>query len=269
MKAHQFNSVFRAGLSLLMVTGTATAALASEVTSDPLTAGEVFKQARANYAAMSSYNDQGQVVRTIDGITTITPFTTQLARPEFYLVRWQPNSGSSSFAADAGAQAVWSIGAGHFLETGYGAQSEDILRIALKESACYSGGASENIPVIFFNLESDNELDYSTYDERQEPDENVGPINCYVFTRQSGGTTRTLWIGKRDFLIHQIRTVVSAQEMLATAEKITGERPRPAAFYHQLTVMEIHTHIEMNRPLSRSEFVPSITQYVPAYQGDD
>lgn len=252
-----------------MVTGTATAALASEVTSGPLTAGEVFNHARATYAAMSSYSDQGQVLRTIDGITTITPFTTQLARPEFYLVRWQPNSGSSSFVADAGAQAVWSLGAGHFLETGYGPQSEDILGLALKESACYSGGASENVPVIFFNLESDNELDYSTYDERQEPDENVGSINCYVFTRRSGGMTRTLWIGKRDFLIHQIRTVNSAQEMLATTEKITGERPRPAAFFHQLTTTEIHTHIEVNRPFSRSEFIPSVTQFAPAYQSDN
>ena len=261
--------MFRAGLSFLMVTGSVTAALASEVTSDPLTAGEVFKQARANYAAMSSYSDQGQVVRTIDGITTITPFTTQLARPEFYLVRWQPNSGSSSLAADAGAQAAWSIGAGHFLEAGYGLQSEDTLRLALKESACYSGDASENVPVIFFNLESDNELDYSTYDERQEPDGNAGSINCYVFSRQSGGMTRTLWIGKRDFLIHQIRTVISAQEMLATTEKITGERPRPAAFFHQLTATEIHTHIEVNRPFSRCEFIPSITQFAPAYQSDD
>jgi len=252
-----------------MVTGITTAALASEMASDPLTAGEVFKQARANYAAMSSYSDQGQVVRTIDGITTITPFTTQLARPEFYLVKWQPNSGSSSFATDAGAQAVWSIGAGHFLETGHGAQSEDILRIALKESACYSGGASENVPVIFFNLESDNELGYSTYDEQQEPDENVGPIDCYVFTRQSGGMTRTLWIGKQDFLVHQIRTVINAQEMLATAEKITGGGTRPAAFSHQLTVTEIHTHIEVNRPFSRSEFIPSTTQFVPDYAGDD
>jgi outer membrane lipoprotein-sorting protein len=269
MKSHQFNLVFRAGLPLLMVTGTAAAALANEMASDPLTAGEVFNHARTNYAAMSSYSDQGQVVRTSDGITTITPFTTQLARPEFYLVKWQPNSGSSSFAADAGAQAVWSIGAGHFLETGYGAQSEDILRIALKESACYSGGASENIPVIFFNLESDNELDYSTYDEQQEPDDNVGSIDCYVFTRQSGGVTRTLWIGKRDFLIHQIRTVISAQEMLATAEKITGGRPRPEAFSHQLTVTEIHTHIEVNRPFSRSEFIPSIIQFAPDYQGDN
>jgi hypothetical protein len=269
MKCNQFNPVFRAGLSFLMLTGTATAVLASEVASDPLTAGEVFKHARTNYAAMSSYSDQGQVVRTIDGITTITPFTTQLARPEFYLVRWQPNSGSSSFAADAGAQAVWSLGAGHFLDAGYGLQSEDILRLALKESACYSGGASENVPVIFFNLESDNDLDYSTYDERQEPDENVGSINCYVFTRQSGGTTRTLWVGKRDFLIHQIRTVISAQEMLATAEKITGGRSRPAAFSHQLTVTEIHTHIEVNRQFSRSEFIPSITQFAPAYQGDN
>jgi hypothetical protein len=269
MKCNQFNPVFRAGLSFLMVTGITSAALASEVTSDPLTAGEVFKQARSNYAAMSTYSDQGQVVRTIDGITTITPFTIQLARPDFYLVRWQPNSGSSSFAADDAAQAVWSLGAGHFLETGYGPQSEDFLGLSLKESACYSGGASENVPVIFFNLESDNELHYSTYDEQQQPDENVGSINCYVFTRQSGGTTRTLWIGKQDFLIRQIRTVISAEEMLATAEKFTGETPRTAAFFHELTITEIHTHIQVNRPFSRSEFIPSITQFTPDYPGDN
>jgi hypothetical protein len=57
--------------------------------------------------------------------------------------------------------------------------------------------------------------------------------------------------------------------MLATAEKITGGRPRPAAFSHQLTATEIHTHIEVNRPFSRSEFIPSIIQFTPDYQGDN
>ena len=69
--------------------------------------------------------------------------------------------------------------------------------------------------------------------------ENVGAVSCYVFTKGVLGQTNTLWIGKQDFLIHQVRTIINMEAMPGFA------------------ATETHTNIVVNRKFTRSDFVPS------------
>jgi hypothetical protein len=143
------------------------------------------------------------------------------------------------------------------------------LNVALDEAAPSSGGASANIPVMFFAIESGNELERSVYDENQQQDDNVGSVDSYVFTRESQGLTKTLWIGKKDFLVHQVRTVISTEAMQAAMAKLTQERPRKIAFLQNLTSTETHTNIVVNKQYSRSEFIPSIEHFASSYKEDN
>jgi hypothetical protein len=138
----------------------------------------------------------------------------------------------------------------------------------LDKAASPSGGAAATIPMMFFNIEPGNELAHSVYEEHQQPDDQVGTVPCYVFTRQSQGLTRTLWIGKPDFLIHQARTVISAEAMQAATVKLTQGRPRMLAFLHAYTATETHTNIVVNKPIPNSMFMPSIQHFAADNEND-
>ena len=238
--------------AIMLVSG----ATSSDAAGDDLAPGEIIRKTQETYASMASYSDEGQIVATMDGTTNTTAFTIRLARTNFYRVEWEQNSKTSYSTGSAGAQAVWSSGAYHFLEMGYGPQDEVSRDIALAEAADLSGGVVATIPRIFFNIQSGDQRDQfgdSESSENRQADEKVGIIDCYVFTRESQGQEKTIWIGKQDFLIRRLRTVTSAEAMRAMAAKWD---PEIISDLHGFTSTETHASIVVNKRFLRSDFVP-------------
>jgi hypothetical protein len=269
MKHTKFKSAFGIGLASLLAIGATTTVHSNDVSGDHLSTDQIFKNAQARYTSLASYSDQGQIVTTVNDTSTTASFVIQLARPFFYLVEWEQNSESEFATQNTSPQAVWSSGAGNFLETGYGPENEGSLNVALDEASVYSGGASAIVPMIFFNTESGNDFGRWVFEEHRQPDETVGMADCYVFTRESQGRTKTLWIGKQDFLIHQVRTLISAEAMQAAMAEVAGARPQTIAFAHDFISTEIHTNIVLNKQFSRSDVVPSIEHFARADDNDN
>src|SRR6266850_6995556 len=204
--------------AIMLVSG----ATSSDAAGDDLAPGEIIRKTQETYASIASYSDEGQIVATMDGTTNTTAFTIRLARTNFYRVEWEQNSKTSYSTGSAAVQAAWSSGAYHFLEMGYGPQVKVSRDIALAEAADLSGGAAATIPRIFFNMQwgdPGDQLGDSPWSANRQTDENVGGVDCYVLTGELQGQTKTLWIGKQDFLIRQLRTVTSAEAMRAMAAK--------------------------------------------------
>src|SRR6267142_2833326 len=132
--------------AIMLVSG----ATASDAAGDDLAPGEIIRKTQETYASLASYSDEGQIVATMDGTTNTITFTIRLARTNFYRVQWEQNSETSFPPDSARVQAVWSSGAYHFLEMGYGPHDEVSRDIALTEAADLSGGAAVTIPRIFF-----------------------------------------------------------------------------------------------------------------------
>jgi outer membrane lipoprotein-sorting protein len=199
---------------------------------------QVFKKVKENYASMTTYSDEGNVVITIND-TKVIHFSTRLARTNFYLIEWQRVQESACLTSTKG-QAVWSSGAGDFLQTDAGEQFQDSRNIALAHASAYVGGATMTVPKVFFNLQVENQsVDDLVFSMKRQANETVGDINCYVFTRGAMGATNTLWIGKEDFLIHQVQTVAQMKSM------------------HAFTFTETHTNIVLNQKLLQTDFIPS------------
>ena len=91
------------------------------------------------------------------------------------------------------------------------------------------------------------------------PTKKFGDTDCYVFSGSSKGRTSTIWIGKQDFLIHQVRTLTSAAAMKAAMEEAAKVNPSVAAHMpaiepHDLTSTETHTDTAVNQKLTPSDF---------------
>jgi hypothetical protein len=243
--------------------------LADEATRDDLSTAQIFKKVQETYASLTSYSDEGRVVTAMDGDTTLTfiIFTTRLARTNFYLIEWNRTGESSCYITDTSAQGVWSSGAGDFLQAECGVQPQGNREFALANATAISGGATATIPRIFFPQQGDweEQLDDLALREKRQTDGKVGNISCYVFTRESQGQTNTLWIGKQDFLIRQVRTVISTEAIQAAAARgPIGPELIPAL--HGFTSTETHINIVLNRKFSRSDFIPSFPLF---YSSDD
>jgi hypothetical protein len=231
-------------------------ALSKDTASDDLSSSQIFQKAQANYASLTSYSDEGRVVATMSDTTITTSFTIRLARPNYYRVEWEQTIESFYPTHNTRAQAVWSLGVGSFLEMGDGPQNEETRDIALAKAAEISGGAAGTIPRTFFNMQWGDRLGGSVFSENRQTDEKVGPVDCYVFTRKLNDQTRTLWIGKRDFLIHQVRTVTTAEAMQVLLNRAVKGHNEIIPNIHGFTTTETHTHIVVNEQFLRSDFVP-------------
>lgn len=266
MKYPKSKLFFGISAAILLVTGATTMVLSSDAAGEELSPGQIFKQTQEAYALMASYGDEGQIVTIRGDTTNTTVFNIRLARTNFYRIEWEQHSQSSSSASRAGAQVVWSSGAGDFLETGYGPQAKWCREVALAQA----GGAAATVPLIFFNPQrggQENEPAGSGLSGDRQVDEKLGETDCYVFAQKTQDLTKTLWIGKQDFLIHQVQTVSSAeamQDMLARAkvnpELVDALRKSGSLAF---TSTESHNNIVINRPFMRSDFVPSFPSYSP------
>lgn len=256
---------FGARVPVLLASVMIMASLLDVAAADTFTPGQIFEKVRANYDSLSSYSDKGQVTATMDGDVTVTQFTIRLARTSCYRIEWQRYSAPSLSTENSPPSAVWCSGAGNYLEAGRGVQGPVDRQIALTSGAALSGGAAGTIPELFFSLQAElNELEW---DEKRQPDEKLGDIDCYLLAAElPSGVTKTYWVGKQDFLIRQVRTVVSAKAMQAAWAEAIKESPEIAATLHGFTTTETHTNIVLNPQFSRSDFIPSF----PLFQdGDD
>jgi outer membrane lipoprotein-sorting protein len=243
------------GAVVLLAGGAATVAISQASSDDKLTPPEIFKKVQDTYASLSSYSDEGKTVATLNGMTLTTTFTIKLARPNFYRIEWeQPETPSFTNKG-----VVWSAGDGDFTILGNrAARKEANQESALSSATGVSGSAAATIPGTFFRMNWGNQLGGSTANEKQQADEKVGDVDCYVFTSEPKGGTRTLWIGKKDFLIHQVRTTVSAQAEKAAldqAAKVTGVHPQITP--QGITSTQTHVNIVVNKQFSPSDFQPA------------
>jgi len=229
----------------------------SNLLADDLSQGEIIKKTQEKYASLTSYSDEGKIVASLNGITITTTFTIKLARPNLYKIEWE-QSNSASPSPDAKARAVWSAGEGDFLDMGRGVEKQTNQEMALASATGISGGAAATIPGTFFKLNWGNQFGWVAH-AKQQPDEKVGDVDCYVFTNESKGRAKTLWIGKQDFLIHQVRNVTSAEAMKATMAEAAKNNPEvnanvPKPEPQGITSTETHTNIVVNQTIPAADF---------------
>ena len=148
---------------------------------------------------------------------------------------------------------------------GSGAKKQASQELALASATGISGGATATVPGTFFKLKWGDQLGGSVLSQKRQPDQKVENIDCYVFTSDSKGWTRTLWIGKQDFLIHQFRTVTSAEAMKAALAEVVKRTPEMSARLQTSelngsTSTETHANIVVNQPFSNKDFVPQAAE---------
>jgi hypothetical protein len=245
-------------LRILLAGSVAMVVLSCRKADGNLPASEVFKKAQEKYAALTSYSDEGKTVAILNGMTLTTTFTIRLARPNFYRIEWEQNNDSAFSTSKTKPQAVWSAGEGDFLEmAGKGAQKQASQEMALGGATGISGGAAATVPGTFFKMNWGNQHGSSGAGEKRQADEKVGKVDCYVFASELKGAAKTLWIGKQDFLIHQVRTVTSTEAMKAMMDEAAKRNPGmvpPPQKFDGLTSTETHTSIVLNNKFLPTDF---------------
>jgi RNA polymerase sigma factor (sigma-70 family) len=248
--------------AILLVGGATTLVYSSDRPGGNLSPGEIFKNAQDQYSALTSYSDEGTTVAKLNGYTITTTFSTKLARPNLYHIEWSQMTGSAVYSSTTVTQAVWSAGAGDFmLNMGGTSTKYKDKETVFASGTGISAGATATIPASFYKIKWGNRLVGAVSDETQLADDKVGDTDCYVFTSESKGRTNTLWIGRNDFLIHQVRTDTSAEAMQAVMDRAAKAYPEAAAHLKNLpmqingvTSTETHTHIVVNANLSPADF---------------
>ena len=244
---------------ILLTGGAVTVAISQTSSGDKLPPNEIFQKAQAAYAALTSYSDEGKTIATLNGTTITHTFSIKLGRPNLYRIEWEQSSESAGYKSTSEKEVIWSEGKGDFLEMLGKARKEASKESAFGTAAGISGRASATIPGTFFSVNSFNELGGSTASAKQKADAKVGEVDCYVFTSESKGRTKTVWIGKQDFLIHQVRIVSSAEAMKAIMAEATKRNPEMAARmpkieYTDSTATETHENIVVNQKFSPADF---------------
>jgi hypothetical protein len=182
------------GLLVCGVLGFAPGAFAADKAGDTLTTKEIFQRAADKYSSLTSYSDEGQTVALVNGTTLTTKFTIKLARPNLYKIEWARTTDSwVNFLTRHPTQAVWSAGAGDFLDMGTGVQKQASQEMALGGATGISGGAAATIPGTFFKMNWGNALGTMGTGMKQAPDERAGGVNCYVFGNEMGGVATTIF----------------------------------------------------------------------------
>ena len=292
------------GVAALLAGGTATAAVAQTDGGDQVTAQDIAAKSRDAYTALSSYSDSGIVVSEMAGQRNTLTFNTRLQRPNLYRIDWTQGTGPKSV--------VWSDGSGDHLEAaapgqGKAAQTQTMqgMKKAFTRAAGLSWSAASTIPGAFFNQDLGDvfvaPVAAGRYPLQKEKDAKVGDVDCYVVSsvldfskipdnKGKPGTASTmLWIGKRDFLIHQCRTKyvekvdssapqseqeldeaikksLAMQNKPATPEAIAAMRPQMKAIMKQVhstlksgfesgvVFTQTHENIVLNEKLSPAAF---------------
>jgi outer membrane lipoprotein-sorting protein len=242
---------------------------------DALTAEAIIKNAKATYAALQSYSDSGTAVAQTGSFSLTTKFKIRLQRPSLYRIDWQGSS----------VGVTWSDGTGDFLQySGLTAQKQQDRQMALAGATGISSGAAASIPGTFFGDNWGGEL---SGEHQRKKDEMAGEVDCYVVWGElkRNGTTisRTLWIGKQDNLMHQIKTVmeglskapqiddsslktiltsqnkpVTPEAMDALRKELTAAQEKAEAVLKsgKIEFTESHANIVTNKTFAPADFKP-------------
>ncbi len=254
----KLKSALRIGAMIVLAGSVTTTVRADDAPSHQLSTGEIFKKAQEKYASLTSYVDEGKVVSTVNGTTITTAFTTRLARTNLYRVEWEQRFNAAAGQPKGQKQAVWSGGDGDYSDfLGQGPQKQASQEMALASGTGISGGASSSVPGTFYKLNWGNQLGGAVSDQKRQTDEKLGDVECFVLERELKGVTNTLWIGKQDFLIHQVRNITSAETLKIQHEDLAKRMPGmhlPAVDGNGIISTETHTKIVVNLKLSPEEF---------------
>jgi hypothetical protein len=255
--------IFGIGVVAVLLCGE-TAISAGTSSAENLTALQIYETTLENYASMASYGDQGQVVSTMDEMVITTRFTTRLARSGLYRVEWEQYNNPPYSSDNATIQGVWSSGSSDYAQIGWGVQRQANRDVALSRLATSPNGAMVAIPRIFFDGRANGQSDKVIGLDRLA-DSKVGNIDCFQLIGESeSGEAKTFWIGKVDFLIHQIRIDVSTNVMLAAWHTTTRGKLKPTANLHGFYSIETYTNIVVDKPYSPPDFMPSFPLIEPS-----
>jgi RNA polymerase sigma factor (sigma-70 family) len=218
-------------LAALLLTGAGLGSLsARREIPDGLTPGDIYRRTRQRYDSLTSYRANGEESMGYGGQRKTFAFYTHLGRPDYYRVEWAMpifTEGNIETVPDLGA--LWSAGKGPFIMTGslpapgsgrtpsplqtfLCCKMDDDQRAIISVLGLADGAMS--VPVIFLKPGFDrlNEIAEGP-DVQRLKDETVDGFRCFVLARTFGhkfaksGTPPRMekfWIGKNDFLIHQI-----------------------------------------------------------------
>jgi RNA polymerase sigma factor (sigma-70 family) len=248
---------FALGMSVAMLVagGVATVAISQTSNSENLAAQEIIKKSQDAYTGLTSYSDEGKEVGSV-GKADVAPhtFSTKLARPNLYQIKWTQDLG---FYSKTGV--VWSAGNGDYLKMQQVSKPDKYPNTegALSAAMGISGGASGIVPKSFFNLKSG--IFGAMQSATKKPDEKIGGIDCYVLTQSKGGRTETLWIGKQDFLIRQIENDTSAAVLKAMMEDQAKKHPEmhlPTIVGGDVKSVQTHMSIAVNQAIPMTDFAP-------------
>ena len=304
-------------MAVLLAGCGAKEASSQTVDAGELTAQEVVGKTRAAYAALSSYSDTGKVVSEMSGQNNLLTFNIRLQRPNLYRIDWAQGTGLKGV--------VWSGGSGDYLQIDPGSpptsealsaimasgqkndsspQKMPDMKMALALAAGLSWSAASTLPGAFFDQEFGDVFAVPAisghYPLQKEKDGKVADVDCYVVSTEMDlskvpnagkpGTVATkLWIGKKDFLIHQSRTKyvekvdtnamsndqaidaaikksLEMQSKPATPEAIAAMRPQMRAIMKQVqttlkagfeagvVMTQTHENISVNQQISPAAF---------------
>jgi hypothetical protein len=295
----------------VLLAGSAASPAPSQTSGNDLTAQEIAGKSRDAYAALSSYSDSGTVVSEMAGQKNTLAFKTRLQRPNLYRIDWT-QSPELKGVPSSNKGTVWSDGAADYSLTaapGTEQNAKPQKMRNMKESLTHVAGLSWStasaIPGAFFNQDFGDvfvaPVASGRHPLQKEQDAKVGDVECYVVSSvidfskipdnkgKPGIASTILWIGKKDFLIHQSRTryvekvdsntppsdqaiddaikkSLKAQNKPATPEAIAAMRPQMKAIMKQVQTTlksgfesgvvftQKHENIVVNESLSPTDF---------------
>lgn len=257
---------FGIGLVAMLLCGQGAVGSLSDESPAALTGGQIFEKMLKKYVSLSSYQDQGTISTTIGATSIATAFTTRLARPDFYRIEWDQRSTLPYATEDTGLQGAWSFESGDYLQTPSGLQRQYDRDVAFANAASTSSGGVATIPRIFFGAQGIGGQGISgpgaIINLTRLADDKVGNIGCYLISGDTAsGETMTFWIGKRDFLIYQIRTDVGPDAMDSAWTRATEGQAKPPFKLTGFSSLETYTNVVVNKHFLRTDFVPSFPSH--------
>jgi outer membrane lipoprotein-sorting protein len=242
-----YKSVICGSIVALLMTG---ASVADDGPADSLSTGDIFKRAQETYNSLTSYSDTGKIITSYKGMSddrTITTFTIKMARQNLFRIEWESQLVSRQVVTKSGKKAIWSAGNGTFWDVGNGPEQQKSWDMALLTQGGSSGDATLTIPGLFFKPHWGNVLGDLGLGEKKEASEKVGNIDCYVVSKKSNDLKTTLWIGKADFLIHQMRDVSIVKALESNDVPLPQSEPT-------MTTIETHSDIVVDQKFLPADF---------------
>jgi RNA polymerase sigma factor (sigma-70 family) len=190
-----------------------------------LSSAQILKKAQETYASLSSYSDTGKIISETVDYTLTNSFSIRLARPNLYRIEWENGI-------------CWSLDDANYIHmNGMPVREESNPRDAISQSSVLAVPAAF-LGKIYSEINWGDNLAFfvSSPSVVRLADEKIQSDECYVFNIK-GEPTIYLWIGKTDFLIHQIKTF--------------GKNAAAKEF----TFIETHENIATNQPFTEDDFL--------------